>query len=83
MVTTEKLNYSPMLKTLHWIIALAVLIMLIVGVLLDSVPEQYKATAYMMHKSTGLTILVLMIIRFIWIHVSGRPPLPSTLKPWE
>ncbi len=76
-------QYSTVSKILHWLIAFAVLGMLCVGFFLDDIPEQYQATAYMLHKSTGLTILMLMIIRFIWIHASGKPPLPATTKLWE
>ncbi|TAL63461.1 MAG: cytochrome b [Legionella sp.] len=76
-------NYSPLLRAFHWLIALTVIIMLIVGFLLDDVPDQYKAIAYMIHKSIGLTILWLMILRFIAVHAIGKPPLPVTVKTWE
>ncbi len=57
--------------------------MLCVGFLLDSIPEQYQGTAYMMHKSTGITILFLMILRFIILHATSRPVLPASIKLWE
>lgn len=83
MSTTNVKRYSTGIKIIHWLIALTVIIMLVVGFLLDSIPEQYKSTAYMMHKSTGITILFLMILRFVWINIVGRPPLPPTVKKWE
>ncbi len=76
-------QYSSMSKALHWIIAIAVIGMLSVGFFLDDLPDQLKPIAYMIHKSTGLTILLLMIIRFIWVHASGKPALPDTVKIWE
>lgn len=79
----EKKNYSPMLKTLHWLIALAVIIMLVVGFFLDDIPQEFKPMAYLIHKSVGLTILWLMILRFIILHTSGRPKLPSETPVWE
>lgn len=72
-----------MTKLSHWVIAFAVIGMLCVGFLLPSIPEQYKGTAYMMHKSIGITILFLMILRFIWVHAVGKPALPSGMKLWE
>ncbi len=83
MATRTNTRYSPMSKLFHWTISLAVFIMLTVGFLLDYVPEQYASNVYMIHMSTGLTILLLMIIRFIWIHASGKPPLPNNVKLWE
>jgi cytochrome b561 len=83
MDSRVKTAYSPGVKFLHWLIALLVIVMLCVGFLLDSLPDGYQSTAYMLHKSTGITILFLMIIRFIWVHISGRPPLPETMKSWE
>lgn len=79
----RRTSYSPISKALHWIIAFAVLVMLTVGFSLDNIPEQFSSTAYMLHRSTGLTILMLMIFRFIWVHASGKPALPSTVRTWE
>lgn len=76
-------GYSPLSKLFHWVIALAVIGMLTMGFFLDDIPEQFQGTAYMLHKSTGITILFLMILRFIWIHAVGKPPLPVSIKPWE
>ncbi|MDP3270194.1 MAG: cytochrome b [Legionella sp.] len=76
-------QYPPISKLFHWVLAFAVIIMLCVGFLLDSIPDQFKGTAYMLHKSTGITILFLMILRFIWVHAAGKPPLPESVKLWE
>ena len=83
MVSKSVSQYSSFSKFLHWIIALAVLCMLIVGFFLDEVPDQYAGTVYMLHKSIGITILFLMILRFIWVHASGKPDLPDTVPLWE
>lgn len=74
-------RYSPMIKFLHWLIAFAVIIMLFVGFFLPDIPDQYQA--YMLHKSVGITLLFLVLLRFIWIHATGRPPLPDSVKLWE
>lgn len=76
-------EYSTLSKLFHWIIALAVIIMLIAGFFLDEIPEQFQGVAYMLHKSTAITILFLMILRFIWIHAKGKPALPASVKSWE
>jgi cytochrome b561 len=83
MANRKITKYSSVSKWFHWFIALFIIIMLIVGFLLDDMPEQYMRTAYTLHKSIGISILFLMIIRLIWIISVGKPSLPDTVKPWE
>lgn len=76
-------HWSPVLKGLHWGIALLVIIMLGGGFFLGDLPESMQGTAYMMHKSTGLTILLLMLLRLISVWHIGRPGLPESSPRWE
>lgn len=76
-------SYSAGSKSLHWIVAVLVLMMLSFGFFLDDVPEQFQGTAYMMHKSIGLTIFFLMIVRLFWITYTGKPELPFSVPRWE
>lgn len=76
-------GYSAGSKWLHWIVAVLVLMMLSFGFFLDDVPEQFQGTAYMMHKSIGLTIFFLMIVRLFWILYTGKPDLPFSVPRWE
>ncbi|MDF1646115.1 MAG: cytochrome b [Legionellaceae bacterium] len=75
--------YSTGFKWLHWLVACLVLGMLGVGFFLGDLPQHFKPTAYMLHKSIGLTLLILMLIRAVWIIKSGKPKLPSTTPKWE
>jgi cytochrome b561 len=75
--------YSQAFKYLHWGVALLVLGMLGVGFFLGDMPGAFKPTAYMLHKSVGLTLLGLMIFRAVWITRVGKPPLPSETPRWE
>ncbi|CEK10601.1 cytochrome b [Legionella hackeliae] len=76
-------EYTKGFKFIHWFIALLVILMLGAGFFLDDLPEEYMGTAYMMHKSIGLTILFLMIFRLIWVSYKGRIPLPESVPAWE
>lgn len=76
-------TYSPMLKTLHWLVAIIVIVMLSATFFFDDLPKALRPMAFMFHKSFGLTVLALMLWRIILIHVKGRPGLPSHMKPWE
>ncbi len=76
-------NYAMSLKIVHWLIAVAVLCMLGFGFFLDDVPKQYQSTAFMLHKSTGITILFLTLFRFVLLRIMGRPALPPHVRFWK
>ncbi len=76
-------SYSRGSKELHWIVAIIVLLMLSFSFFLDDLPDQYQSTAYLIHKSLGLTVLFLMCARLFWIVHTGKPALPYSVPYWE
>ena len=70
-------------KYLHWIVAVLVLGMLGFGFLLGYLPDTIKSISYMLHKSTGLTIFALMVLRVAWIMCITKPALPPAMARWE
>jgi cytochrome b561 len=79
----ELLEYSSLSKFFHWLVALIVIVLLSFSFFLDDVPDAYQKTAYMIHKSCGLTVLWLMVLRFLWLQYRGRPSLPLGMPGWE
>ncbi|MDA9271862.1 cytochrome b [bacterium] len=79
----DVLNYSTGSKVLHWSIALIVIAMLSVSFFLNDLADHAKPMAYMIHKSLGLTVLILMIIRIVWLMHKGKPALPKSVPFWE
>jgi len=81
-------RYTAAAITLHWLIALAIVTLLVAGWwMTDAIhhPET-KATAfkvYQLHKSLGLTVLVLSVLRLIWRLVNPPPPLPDGMTRFE
>lgn len=76
-------RYSTGSKILHWLIAIIVIVMLTAGFFLGDLPKQYRPTAFFFHKSFGLTVLFLMVIRLLWIAFTGKPNLPITVSFWQ
>ena len=76
-------TYSTGSKIFHWLIAFIVIMMLSGSFFLDDVPNQYQSLAYMIHKSCGLTVLFLMIARYLWLLHSGKPSLPVNTPGWQ
>ncbi|MFT3809350.1 MAG: cytochrome b [Micropepsaceae bacterium] len=77
-VKTEFSRYSWVAVTLHWVIAIAILYMVYLGKTMD---DDY--VAIQLHKSLGITILALSLLRLIWRFVDPPPPLPSGMNMLE
>jgi len=76
-------SYGSLTKTLHWLIAILIIAMLALGFLLESIPEHLRGFWVGLHKSVGLTLLLLMFIRLIWRFLNIQPLLPITVPAWE
>lgn len=83
MSNKTTISYSNGSIYLHWIIAVIVLLMLSLSFFLGDIPKAFKPVAYTIHKSMGLTVLFLMLVRIIWIFVKGKPSLPNTMPSWQ
>lgn len=78
-------GYNGVAIAIHWLTALAIVALLIMGWAMTSMkPGSYlQFTLYQWHKSVGITILALSILRLIWRLVHKPPPLPATMPAWE
>lgn len=77
-------TYGSVAKFLHWLTAICAIILLCVGVSLHYLPKgELKTTIIQAHKSGGVTLLILMILRLLWRWTNPQPMLPSSLKRWE
>ena len=83
MTKKQITGYSAGAKFFHWFIALITILMLSASYFLTNLPDQYLGSAFMLHKSFGITVLFLMLIRLFWIGVSGKPALPARLPSWQ
>lgn len=76
-------HYDLVAQSLHWIIVLLVVIQFAVGVRAHQLPvslERLKLLAR--HKSIGITILILMLLRVLWRLYSPPPRLPADQRRW-
>ena len=77
-------GYPPMSKLLHWLVAAAVLTTLPVSIVMGRVSQgPTQDFLYNLHKSLGVLILVLMILRLINRIVAGAPAPEPSLEPWH
>lgn len=68
-------KYSPTMRVLHWIIAILIIGLLIVGfIMADMGNSPLKFEIYGVHKSLGMTVLGFVILRWL-VRVSADVPL--------
>jgi cytochrome b561 len=82
MTETVKRYHSGAI-ILHWLTALFLIGNLVLGLLLEDLPSDQKFQLYQLHKSLGILVLVLTVLRIVWRFMHPAPSLPSTLKAWE
>ena len=79
-------RYSRVAIALHWIAAALVAGQFALGWLMQAIakdPPGQRAAAFNFHKSLGLTLLALMLARWIWRATHAPPPFPGTMPVWQ
>ncbi len=71
-------RYTSVAIALHWAMALLILFMIWLGWNMDD-----NEVRYQLHKSVGITLLFLTVVRIAWRLLNPPPPEPATLKSWE
>jgi cytochrome b561 len=77
-------TYGTVAKLLHWISALLLVGLVIVGLQvaeLEGGPEKQSLEG--LHISVGLLLLALMVVRLLWKLVELRPADPPDSPPWQ
>jgi cytochrome b561/polyisoprenoid-binding protein YceI len=75
-------RYSALAIVLHWAIALAIVLQVILAGRMEGRTPTAFAVAQL-HKSVGITILLLTLARIAWRLINPPPPMPLTMAPWE
>ena len=72
-------RWGSLSKSLHWLIAALILLLGIVGLVMGELPKTPKYFwVFTAHKSLGISVLVLVLLRLLWRLYSGAPrPLPG------
>jgi len=76
-------RYGFVAQGLHWVIAGLLIIQVTLGKIADELPLGLDKLALMArHKSVGITILALAVIRLTW-RLFDRPPPPPPMPRWQ
>ena len=77
------MRYTRTAMLLHWLIALLIACNVLLIWSVDSLPEEWQRPVIDTHKSIGITVLGLAIMRVLWRSTHRPPALPTTYAPWE
>ncbi|MDA3915165.1 cytochrome b [Oleiagrimonas sp.] len=68
-------HWGAVQQAFHWLIVLLILAQGTIGLVMVNLPKKPSVFAiYNLHKSIGLTILALAVLRIAWRLFDGRPP---------
>ena len=76
-------KYDGVAKTLHWIVALFMIVMLTFGWTLEDMPLDEKVQTLVIHSSLGASVFLLMIARLLWRRGHTPPALPEDMPGWQ
>jgi len=77
-------RWGAIAQLLHWLIVLFIVAQFTLATLFEQLPAgAKKLTLLSRHKSIGITILILAVVRLAWRWSNPTPTLPDTLKPYE
>ena len=81
----ESNRYGKVSRMLHWTIAILFISLIPMGIFASMIPEdtEYRNAYYVVHKTIGVTVFLLVIVRLIWNRLSRRPSLDSALTSRE
>lgn len=77
------LRYGTVAMGFHWLIAALVVANICLGLYFSDLPrsDPNLFSLVQIHKSIGLTVLVLSVARVLWRLVNPIPPLPADMNP--
>ena len=81
----EKERYGFASRMLHWTTAILFLSLFPLGMFASMIPEDtwFRNYYYVIHKSIGVLVFILLFVRLFWNRQSKRPELDRSIKPVE
>jgi len=70
-------KYNVFLRILHWLLAIIIFFMLAMGFYMTNSKSKNRFALYPIHKSVGITVFGLMLVRLLIRYSTKRPPMGS------
>src|SRR6476660_792791 len=78
-MATQRLQFTAFSRLLHWTMAAMILTMLCIGVAMVASLNNYHVLVSI-HRPLGITILILVVVRFLNRLLNPPPPFPATMS---
>ena len=76
-------RYNALAMVLHWTIAVLILTNIGIAWYFGTLHGLAKIPPTQLHKSVGITVLLLSLVRLAWRFLKPPPPLPGYVRGWE
>ena len=77
-------RWGPVSQLLHWTIAALIVAVAVIGLWMDTLPRSPRTIEiYALHKSIGLSILALVVLRLAWRGYAGAPRTLPGMPAWQ
>ncbi|MGI9326129.1 MAG: cytochrome b/b6 domain-containing protein [Pseudomonadales bacterium] len=87
MTATAPTDHTSVAKLLHWAVAALVIGQFVLAQMAEAAAESERLQAQLLllanHKSVGMSILILAIVRLLWRAGHPPPALPETMPRWQ
>ena len=92
MTNSATARYDRVQIILHWVIAVIILSMIVLGLYMVGLPKQSELPAgeesvrafyFLLHKSLGITAAFLIVLRVFWRLTHKAPALPDNISKWQ
>ena len=81
---SNAMHWGTLAKTFHWAIVALLLVQGTLGLVMVELPKKPSVITYFtLHKSLGLTILLLALLRLGWRLFDRRPEEPASMPRWQ
>ncbi|NGY03863.1 cytochrome b [Solimonas terrae] len=77
------LRYTRTAVVLHWLIAALMVVNVSLGLLAQCLPDKWVRLTIDTHKSVGITVLGLGMLRLLWRFAHTPPQYPARYRTWE
>ncbi len=81
-IYNTKRSYGSVSKFLHWTISTTLIFMIVIGFYLKELKTLYTNIS-MLHKSIGIILLAVMLIRVFWRWKNTNPVLLESIPRWQ
>jgi cytochrome b561 len=77
-------HWGSLAKTFHWLVVLLILVQGVLGLYMVELPKRPSSFWYYdLHKSIGMTVLALAVLRLAWRAFDPRPAEPASTPHWQ